>query len=125
MVNLEMVGTVSKFGPRTFWITGYERSSLGDLVSRELTGTGYAVHPDPYPEENLFFRSDNALFARAGVPAHSFSTNPIDLDTVYHTVNDEFDRLDVAHLSEIVRGIALGVQGVVDGRQTPGRISIE
>ncbi len=125
MVNIEMVGTVSKFGPRAFWITGYERSSLGELVSRELEGTGFTVHPDPYPDENLFFRSDNALFARAGVPAHSFSTNPIDLDTVYHTVNDEFDRLDPAHLTEIVRGLALGVQGIVDGRQTPGRLKLE
>ncbi len=125
MVNLEMVGTVSKFGPRTFWITGYDRSSLGELVSRELAGTGFTVHPDPYPEQNLFYRSDNALFARAGVPAHSFSTDPIDLDSVYHTVDDEFDRLDPAHLTEIVRGIALGIQGVVDGRQTPGRIEGE
>ncbi len=125
MVNLEMVGTVSKFGPRSFWLTGYDRSALGVLMSEELNGSGYKVFPDPYPEENLFFRSDNAAFARAGVPAHTISTTPIDVDSVYHTVNDEFERMDVGHLLETVRGIARGIRGIVDGRQTPGRISIK
>jgi len=122
MVNLEMVGTVSKFGPHAFWITGYDRSDLGPMVASELKGTGYSAYPDPYPEENLFFRSDNARFARQGVPAHSFSTDPIDVDSVYHTVEDEVERLDLGHLADVIRGIAIGITGVVDGRQTPGRI---
>ncbi|HLF14417.1 MAG TPA: M20/M25/M40 family metallo-hydrolase [Bacteroidota bacterium] len=125
MVNLEMLGTVSKFGRRAFWLTGYERSALGAMMSETLDGSGYKIFPDPYPDENLFFRSDNAVFARAGVPAHTISTTRIDIDTVYHTVNDEFARLDVGYLTETVRGIALGVRGIVDGRQTPGRISIK
>jgi hypothetical protein len=125
MVNLEMVGTVSKFGPGTFWLTGYERSSLGRLIGEELEGSGWTLHPDPYPEENLFFRSDNAVFARAGVPAHSLSTTRIDVDSLYHTVDDEFDRIDVSHLAGVVRGVARGVRGLVNGTQTPGRITLE
>jgi len=122
MVNLEMLGTVSKFGPNSFWITGYDRGELGPMVSDALVGTGYSAHPDPYPDENLFFRSDNASFARVGVPAHSFSTDPIDIDSVYHTVDDEIERLDIGHLAGIVKGIALGIGGIVDGRQTPARL---
>ncbi|HLB00972.1 MAG TPA: M20/M25/M40 family metallo-hydrolase [Bacteroidota bacterium] len=125
MVNLEMVGTVSKFGPRSFWITGYEKSDFGPIVAGELTGTGYSAHPDPYPDQNLFSRSDNATFARKGVPAHSVSTDPIDVDSVYHTVADEIGRIDIGHLSEIVRGVELGVRGIVDGRQTPTRIAVD
>lgn len=125
MINLEMLGTVSKFGPRTFWMTGYERSDLGKMMAAELAGTGFTLHPDPYPAENLFFRSDNAVFARAGVPAHTISTDPIDQNPVYHTVGDEADRLDVAHLEETIRGIALAVRGVVEGRHTPGRLRLE
>ncbi len=125
MVNLEMVGKVSKFGPRTFWLTGFDRGTLGGLMSEELAGSGFRILPDPYPDERLFFRSDNAVFARAGVPAHTISTTQIDIDTVYHTVDDEVDRLDAGHLAETVRGVALGVRGIVDGRQTPARLSPE
>ena len=90
-----------------------------------MTGTGYSAHPDPYPDQNLFSRSDNATFARKGVPAHSVSTDPIDVDSVYHTVADEIGRIDIGHLSEIVRGVELGVRGIVDGRQTPTRIAVD
>jgi Zn-dependent M28 family amino/carboxypeptidase len=120
-----MVGKVSKFGPRTFWLTGFDRGTLGPMISEELDGSGYRILPDPYPEERLFFRSDNAVFARAGVPAHTISTTQIDIDTVYHTVEDEVERLDAGHLAETARGIALGIRGIVEGRHTPGRLSRE
>jgi hypothetical protein len=122
MVNLEMIGTVSKFGPHSFWITGFDKSDLGSIVGEDLKGTAYSVYPDPYPELNLFFRSDNASFSRKGVPAHSFSTDPIDSDTLYHTVKDEIGSIDIGHLDDIIRGIALGIGGIVDGRRTPARI---
>jgi hypothetical protein len=122
MVNIEMVGTESKFGPRTFWITGYDKSTLGQIVSDALAGSEFKAYPDPYPEQGLFLRSDNASFAKAGVPAHSFSTTRIDVDSAYHTVHDEFSRLDSTHLADIVRGLAIGVRGIVAGAATPTRI---
>jgi hypothetical protein len=125
MVNLEMLGKESKFGPRTFWITGYERSTLGPNISESLNGSGFSAFPDPYPDERLFFWSDNAAFARAGVPAHTLSTTRIDVDSVYHTVDDEFDRVDPAHVAQIVRGILTGVRGVVGGEKTPSRIPVD
>jgi hypothetical protein len=36
------------------------------------------VLPDPYPAQNLFFRSDNATLAELGVPAHTISTSKMD-----------------------------------------------
>ncbi len=125
MVNLEMLGKVSKFGPRSFWMTGYDRGQLGTMLTDELEGSGFRMLPDPYPDQRLFLRSDNAVFARAGVPAHTLSTTPIDVDTTYHTVHDEVSRLDVGHLAETIRGIALGVRGLVDRSQTPARLIIE
>jgi hypothetical protein len=122
MVNLEMLGKESKFGPGTFWITGYDKSTLGPIISDALKGTDFKAYPDPYPEEKLFLRSDNATFAKAGVPAHTLSTTQIDVDSVYHTVDDEFDRIDPGHLAGIVRGIATGVRAVVAGTATPTRI---
>ncbi|WP_242927031.1 M20/M25/M40 family metallo-hydrolase [Pontibacter vulgaris] len=123
MFNIEMVGKPSKFGPNSAYMTGFERSDLGQLVQKRLQGTTYSIHPDPYPKQNLFYRSDNATLARLGVPAHTISSVQIDKDTTYHTVNDEFEMLDMAHLTNMIKAIALGAQGVVSGTDTPTRVN--
>lgn len=122
MFNIEMVGKPSKFGSNTAYLTGFERSSLGQLMQQELAGTAYSIHPDPYPEQNLFYRSDNATLARLGVPAHTISSVQIDQDKTYHTVNDELEQLNMAHLTNMIRAIALASQGVVNGQATPTRV---
>ncbi|MEJ8757308.1 M20/M25/M40 family metallo-hydrolase [Pontibacter sp. H259] len=122
MFNIEMVGKPSKFGQNSAYITGFEKSNLGELMQKRLQGTGYSIHPDPYPSQNLFYRSDNATLARLGVPAHTISSVQIDQDKTYHTVNDEFEMLDMAHLTSMIKGIALGSYDVVFGKETPTRL---
>lgn len=122
MFNIEMVGKTAKFGPNSAYLTGFERSSLGALMQKRLAGSTYAIHPDPYPEQNLFYRSDNATLARLGVPAHTISSVQIDLDKTYHTVKDEFENLDMDHMTNMVKLIALASQGVVSGEDTPTRV---
>lgn len=122
MINMEMIGKDSKFGPNTVYITGFERSDLGALMQKKVEGTGFAFHPDPYPEQNLFYRSDNATLAAQGVPAHSFSTVQIDKDEYYHTVKDELATLDIKNIISTIKAIALGARGLVDGSDTPTRI---
>ncbi|MBI1804846.1 MAG: M20/M25/M40 family metallo-hydrolase [Ignavibacteriae bacterium] len=122
MFNIEMIGTPSKFGPSTYWMTGFDLSSLGRIVQKNLEGTPYKLYPDPYPKEHLFNRSDNAKLARFGVPAHSFSTTQIDIDKLYHTVGDEAGTLDFVNLTNIVRAIATGAKSIVSGIETPSRI---
>jgi len=51
---------------------GAERSSLVGAASRAAAALGLAVSPDPVPEQGFFLRSDQAPFARAGVPAMIF-----------------------------------------------------
>jgi hypothetical protein len=122
MFNIEMVGKPSKFGPNSAYLTGYEKSDLGKLMQKRLEGTTYSIHPDPYPEQNLFYRSDNATLARLGVPAHTISSVQIDKDKTYHTVKDEFELLDMPHFTSMIRAIALAAQGVVSGEDTPMRV---
>lgn len=122
MVNIEMIGKDSRFGPNTVYITGFERSDLGTLMQKRVEGTGFAFHPDPYPEQNLFYRSDNATLAAQGVPAHSFSTVQIDKDEYYHTVKDELGTLDLKNIISTIKAIALGARGLVSGEDTPTRI---
>ena len=122
MFNIEMVGKPSKFGPNSAYLTGFERSNLGPLMQKRLEGTTYSIHPDPYPEQNLFYRSDNATLARLGVPAHTISSVQIDQDKTYHTVHDELEQLNMEHLTNMIRAIALASEGVVNGEDTPTRV---
>ena len=123
MFNIEMIGKTSKFGQNTAFITGYERSDFGEILQRNLEGTAFKFHPDPYPEQNLFYRSDNATLARLGVPAHTISTDQIDTDKLYHSVKDEFSSLDVANITATIRAIALSSRSIVAGKDTPKRIA--
>jgi hypothetical protein len=123
MFNIEMIGKTSKFGANSAFITGYERSNFGEILQRNLDGTAFKFHPDPYPQQNLFYRSDNATLARLGVPAHTISTDQIDTDKLYHTVKDEFSSLDAANITATIRAIALSSRSIVSGKDTPTRIA--
>lgn len=124
MFNIEMIGKPALSGPNTAWITGYDRSTFGELLSKSTEGTIYEFYADPYPNQNLFYRSDNATLARLGVPAHSISTTPIDVDTDYHQVSDEFDTINISHLNNTIKAIAKGAEGIISGEQTPTRVDV-
>lgn len=122
MFNIEMIGKASKFGENSAFITGFERSDFGTILQKNLEGTAFKFYPDPYPAQNLFYRSDNASLAAVGVPAHTISTDQIDIDKLYHTVGDEFSTLDVANITSTIRAIALSSRGIVSGADTPKRV---
>jgi Zn-dependent M28 family amino/carboxypeptidase len=122
MFNIEMIGKPSKWGQNFAFITGYERSDFGDILQKNLKGTPFEFKPDPYPTQNLFYRSDNATLARLGVPAHTISTDEIDIDKFYHTVDDEVETLDMKNITATIRAIALSSKSIVAGIDTPKRI---
>jgi hypothetical protein len=122
MINIEMVGKPSKFGAGTIWMTGMERSNLGALLNENLKDKNIEIYQDPYPEQGLFYRSDNATLARLGVPAHSFSSTQLDKDKHYHKVSDDIASLDLNSLHKVVQTLATATQGLVDGSVTPSRI---
>jgi hypothetical protein len=125
MFNIEMIGKPAKFGPGTAFITGYDKSDFGSLLQANLKGTKFKFEPDPYPEQNLFYRSDNATLARLGVPAHTISTDQIPTDKLYHSVDDEVSSLDVKNMTAVVSAIARSASGIVAGSQTPTRVAPE
>ncbi len=122
MFNIEMIGKPAVDGPNTAWITGFERSSFGELLQKSTEGSIYTFYPDPYPQQNLFYRSDNATLARLGVPAHSISTTPIDVDPDYHKVSDEFETIDIPHMTNTIKAISKAAEGIVSGKDTPTRV---
>ena len=122
MFNIEMIGTESKWGRNTAFITGYEKSSMGEIMQKALQGSAFTFHPDPYPTLNLFYRSDNATLARLGVPAHTISTSKMDNEPNYHKVTDHVETLDLPNMTEIIKAIATSSATIVSGKETPSRV---
>ena len=121
-VNIEMIGKESPFGPKTAWLTGFKRSTFGEIIQKNLSSSEYRLYPDPYKDFRLFFRSDNASLARLGVPAHTFSTSPMDKDLDYHQLSDEVETLDVKIITETIKAISVGIKSIVNGDDTPTRV---
>jgi Zn-dependent M28 family amino/carboxypeptidase len=122
MFNIEMIGTPSKWGKNSAFITGYEKTDMGKILQANLKGSSFKFYPDPYTEQDLFYRSDNATLARLGVPAHTISTSKMDVEPYYHTVNDEVETLDIPNMTMIIKAIALSARTIISGKDTPSRV---
>src|SRR5204863_5682497 len=122
MFNIEMIGTDSKWGRNSAYITGYEKTDMGQILQKNLEGTGFTFYPDPYATQNLFYRSDNATLARLGVPAHTISTSKMDSEPNYHKVSDQVETLDMDNMTLIIQSIALSSKTIVAGKESPSRV---
>ena len=125
MFNIEMIGTESKWGKNSAYITGYEKTDMGAIMQKNLEGTGFTFYPDPYTTQNLFYRSDNATLARLGVPAHTISTSKMDSEPNYHKVSDHIETLDMENMAMIIKSIALASRSIVAGKDSPSRVRVE
>lgn len=125
MFNIEMIGTESKWGKNSAYITGFEKSDFGKILQKKLVGTGFKFKPDPYPDQNLFYRSDNATLAAMGVPAHTISTSKMDSEPNYHQQSDEITTLDKNNMAEIIKAIAISSQSIISGEDTPLRVPVK
>ncbi|MDA3614098.1 M28 family metallopeptidase [Polluticaenibacter yanchengensis] len=124
MFNLEMIGTDSKWGKNSAYITGYEKTNMGEILNKNLQGTAFKFYPDPYTEQQLFYRSDNATLARLGVPAHTISTSKMDIEPHYHKPSDEFATLDMENMTQVIKAIAISAKSIISGADTPTRVDI-
>lgn len=122
MINIEMIGKPALFGDGTVWMTGMDRSNLGEQLNQALAPKNLKVYADPYPEQNLFYRSDNATLARLGVPAHSFSSTQLDKDQHYHQVTDDINSLNLPSMLQVIKMLAIATTPLVNGSITPSRI---
>ncbi len=129
MFNIEMIGTESKWGTNSAYITGYEKSDMGKILQANLSGSKFRFEPDPYPKQNLFYRSDNATLAALGVPAHTISTSKMEEapnnEPNYHKQSDEIGTLDMNNMAEIIKAIAISSKTIISGADTPTRVEKE
>jgi Zn-dependent M28 family amino/carboxypeptidase len=110
-LEVEMIGRPDSLagGPGHAWLTGYERSTMGDM----LKAAGSPVVPDPRPDQQFFLRSDNIAFARRGIPAHTLSSFNLHAD--YHQPGDEADRVDIPHMTAVIAAATAAVRGLANG----------
>lgn len=129
MFNIEMIGTTSKWGANSAYITGFEKSDMGKILQSNLNGSKFRFEPDPYPNQKLFYRSDNATLAALGVPAHTISTSKMEEvpnnEPNYHKQSDEIGTLDMNNMAEIIKAIAISSKTIVSGKDTPSRVEKE
>lgn len=123
MFNIEMIGTESKWGNNSAYITGFDKSDMGEIMQKNLQGSKFTFYPDPYPEQDLFYRSDNATLARLGVPAHTVSTSKMDNEPNYHKLSDDVKTIDINNMTRIIQSLAISAKSIINGTDTPARLS--
>jgi Zn-dependent M28 family amino/carboxypeptidase len=120
-INIEMIG-IPQYGKNNIFITGYDRSSLPEILEKQLAATPVRVKAGPSEEKELFKRSDNFPFVEKGVPAHTIMSSDDD-DKCYHRPCDEVKRINIPHMTTIVKAIASAAETLIDGKETPTRIN--
>lgn len=123
LINIEMIGRHGAVGKNSFFVTGEAKSNLAAHFKKVLKDKGIKVKREPHAYKELFARSDNYPFALRGIPAHTIMSSDDD-DACYHQVCDEWSRIDVANMTEIIKAIIVGSRGLVDGTVTPMRIRL-
>jgi Zn-dependent M28 family amino/carboxypeptidase len=85
---------------------GAEHSTMGQYVERATANANIALTPDPWPQMNLFTRSDHYSFVKQGIPAIFLITGITSFDedddaenvlmnflkTNYHTPQDDMNQ---------------------------------
>jgi hypothetical protein len=112
-LQVEMIGRPDSLagGPGKFWLTGFERSTMGE----RLAAAGIPVVADPRPEFRFFERSDNIVFAWEGIPGHTLSSFGMHSD--YHKPSDEVERIDFDHLAAAADAVTRAVRVIADGER--------
>lgn len=118
-VNLEMLGRPEEGARHKAWMTGWTESDLGELVARGAQRAGVEVFRHRRFSPMLYRASDNWSFATKGVIAHSFSAGSLHRD--YHQPSDEWEKLDLPHMTKVIRGLFAGCLPIAQGILTPLR----
>jgi Iap family predicted aminopeptidase len=122
-INIEMIG-VPQYGMNTVFITGTQYSTLPSILKSNMKEAGIKIKPEPDLRKKLFQRSDNYTFAKNGVPAHTIMSSDDD-DRCYHKPCDEINRINIAHMTQVIGAIALASESLINGKETPTRVKVE
>ena len=104
-------------------IVGLERTTASQHIKDAATNFGLTAVDDPAPEQGLFDRSDNVHFAKAGIPAPTFSLGFTafngDVTKYYHRPGDEADTLDYDYLFKFFSAYVMAGRNIGNDPVTP------
>jgi hypothetical protein len=120
-VNIEMIGRPEGGARGKIWMTGWQESDLGTIMRDSASRWGTEIFEHPKFSSMLYRASDNWSFVQRGVVAHSFSAGSLHPD--YHQPDDEWDRLEIPHMTQVIRGLMLGSLPLIDGSAKPKQAS--
>jgi Peptidase family M28 len=101
-LNIEMIGRPLRGNRMAAWVTGKRLSDFEEIVAAAFKRADIRV-VDFGPAAMLFRASDNWPLATKGVVAHSISAGSLHSD--YHQPSDEIDKLDLEHMTAVIRGL--------------------
>src|SRR5215217_6789350 len=113
-LTFEMLGRPDpKVAAGTLWLTGFERSTLGQELARQ----GASLVADPHPEQQFFRRSDNYPLALRGVIAHTISS--FGLHTDYHRASDDVTKIDFPFMTRSLNSLVKPIQWLANSNFRP------
>lgn len=113
MLNIEMIGVPMKRDILAY-VTGYGRSNMGDKFN-EYAGKKLIGYLDVEMKYQLFRASDNyPFFTEFNVPAQTVCTFDFENFDQYHKVDDEFDRMDTAHMANFINEMLPVIEKMVN-----------
>jgi hypothetical protein len=115
-LNLEMLGRPEPGNEGKAWVTGAGLSDFAAIVAGALQRRGVELIEFPMAD-HLFSASDNWSFVQRGVVAHSISAGSLHQD--YHRPTDEVGKLDIAHMTRVIRALAEAVRELADRDAPP------
>lgn len=116
-LNLEMLGRPGKEEERkTVWMTGRDYSDLEKILAPGFKRAGIKLREFEM-QRQLFGASDNFSLAMKGVVAQSISGGGLHKD--YHQPSDEVEKIDIEHMSALIRGIYEAAGDLADSKKKP------
>lgn len=134
VANVNMDMPVSIVPMADFVAYGAEHSTLGAVAARAAKAEGFALTPDPRPDEVIFVRSDQYPFVRRGIPALYLDNGGKARDPTvdskalyedfirnrYHQPGDDAQQpIDYGTLATLARVNARVVREVANARERP------
>ncbi|WP_418513811.1 M28 family peptidase [Corallibacter sp.] len=112
MVNMEMIGVPFKDRDYIAFLTGYDVSNMAEKIN-EYAGAHIVGASDVAKKYNLFRQSDNYAFYKAfNLPCHTISSCDLSNYDYYHHVDDETDKLDYTHMTNLINTIIPAIEAM-------------
>lgn len=114
MINFEMIGVPRAKEEIMAYMSGYEKSNLGEKLN-DYSGKEIIGFFPKAKEFQLFKRSDNYPFYQAfKKPAHAISTFDFTNFDYYHHVDDEADKMDFNHMTNFINVMIPALEGMIN-----------